>query len=268
VNGPVRSETLTEIVRAAGEIVRRATAAPIEVDQKADGSPVTATDREVDAFLRDALTRSVPGSGWLSEETADDPSRLSREYVWVVDPIDGTKQFVKGIPEIAIAVALVRTGRPVAAAVLNPIADHEGIWIEGTPPSYRGLHPRLDPRSLEAAEAIVSRSETEDGSLAGFENLAGSTRVVGSVAYKLLRVASGADALTYSLRAKSEWDVCGGVGLLLASGRVFLRLDDVPVIFNRPDPRIASGAVAGPPRLAEAARREIVRRMGGAVHSS
>ena len=267
MSAPVRSEALAEIVRAAGTIVRRAGRSPIETDRKEDGSPVTPTDREVDAFLRDALTRIAPGSGWLSEETADDPARLDRPYVWIVDPIDGTKQFIRGLPEIAISVALVSGGRPVAAAVLNPATDQEGLWVEGARPAFRGLVPRPAPATLDATEAIVSRTESEEGGLAGLEGVVGSTRAVGSVAYKLLRVAAGADALTYSLRPKSEWDVCGGVGLLVASGRVFLRLDGQRVLFNRPDPRIPSGAVAGPGSLAQAARREILRRLDTGARS-
>jgi fructose-1,6-bisphosphatase/inositol monophosphatase family enzyme len=77
---------------------------------------------------------------------------------------------------------------------------------------------------------------------------------IGSVAYKLLRVAAGADALTFSLRSKSEWDVCGGVGLVRAAGRVYLRLDGEPLRFNQADTRIPSGAVAGPESLAKALR--------------
>jgi myo-inositol-1(or 4)-monophosphatase len=110
---------------------------------------------------------------------------------------------------------------------------------------------------LETAEAIVSRSEIEDGALAELTGLVGSTKAVGSVAYKLLRVAAGADALTYSLRPKFEWDVCGGVGLLLASGRVYLRLDGVPLRFNQADTLIPSGGVAGPEPLASALLRRI-----------
>ena len=256
---PVRSEALAEILRDAGEIVRRAMASPIEVAQKADGSPVTATDRAVDTFLRDALTRIVPGSGWLSEETVDDTSRLDREYVWVVDPIDGTKQFIRRIPEIAISVALVHRGRPVAAAVLNPAADEEGLWLQGSLPAFRGLLARDTPPSLDEAETIVSRTESEAGDLVGLETVVGKTRPVGSVAYKLLRVAAGTDAITYSLRPKSEWDVCGGIGLLLGSGRVFLRLDGAPVVFNQPTPAILSGAVAGPEPLATELRQRILR---------
>ena len=85
----------------------------------------------------------------------------------------------------------------------------------------------------------------------------GSTRPVGSVAYKLLRVAARADALTYSVTPKSEWDVCGGVGLVLGAGGVYLRLDRKPLRFNLARPRVPCGAVAGPPALAQALREKL-----------
>jgi myo-inositol-1(or 4)-monophosphatase len=78
-------------------------------------------------------------------------------------------------------------------------------------------------------------------------------------------VAAGADTLTYSVLPKNEWDVCGGVGLIEAAGRAYLRLDGDPVVFNQPDPVIACGAVAGPRKLAEAVRRALVARIGGTI---
>jgi fructose-1,6-bisphosphatase/inositol monophosphatase family enzyme len=84
------------------------------------------------------------------------------------------------------------------------------------------------PATLDAVEAIVSRTEHDAGDLDRLGMPTGSARPVGSVAYKLLRVAAGADVLTYSVRPKAEWDVCGGIGLVLAAGRVYLRLDGQP----------------------------------------
>jgi myo-inositol-1(or 4)-monophosphatase len=107
---------------------------------------------------------------------------------------------------------------------------------------------------LDAAVAIVSRSEMESGDLAGCEGIVGSLRPLGSVAYKLLRIAAGADAVTFSVRPKSEWDVCAGAALVAAGGGVYLRLDGRPVLFNQPVPEIPSGAVAGPEALARALR--------------
>jgi myo-inositol-1(or 4)-monophosphatase len=265
MNVPFGREALAAVASAAAALAKDGAAAPLDVTSKDDGSPVTAVDAAVNAFLHRELTALVPGSAWLSEETADDRSRLGSDFVWIVDPIDGTKQLVSGIPEIAVSIGLVASGGVVAAAVVNPMTGERGTWVVGGPPVFAGLDARPVPTSLGEVSAIVSRTETDQGDLDGLRALVGSTRPVGSVAYKLLRVASGADALTYSVLPKNEWDVCGGVGLLEAVGRVYLRLDGEPVVVNQPEARILSGAVAGPRPLAEAMRRALVLRLGGAL---
>ena len=262
---PVRPEALALILEAASTIVRGAISSPIDVLEKADGSPVTAIDRTIDAFLRRELGLLLPGSGWLSEESADDRRRLGRDLTWIVDPIDGTKELVARRPEIAISIGLVRGGRVVAAAVVNPVTGERGIWVEGGAPAFDGLTKRPEPASLDRTEAIVSRTETQSGDLTGLDGIVGVARPVGSVAYKLLRVAAGADHLTYSVRPKSEWDVCGGAGLVEAAGRAYLRLDGSANRWNLPNPVIRCGAVAGPPALAEALRGILVARLGGPV---
>ncbi|HET9299280.1 MAG TPA: inositol monophosphatase family protein, partial [Candidatus Polarisedimenticolaceae bacterium] len=102
----------------AGEVVARVRRGAVTVTLKTGGDPVTEVDTAVDAVLRKRLPR--PGEGWLSEETADDGSRLRMTRVWVVDPLDGTREFVAGIPEWAISVALVEEGSAVAGGVFNP----------------------------------------------------------------------------------------------------------------------------------------------------
>jgi myo-inositol-1(or 4)-monophosphatase len=247
---PFRREALAAIVDASAALARAAAAAPLGAVQKADLSPVTAVDLAVNEFLSRELAALLPGSAWLSEESEDDRVRLEAAFVWIVDPIDGTKQLVAGIPEVAISIGLVASGRVVAAAVANPMTGEAGVWVDGAPPAFAGLERRPLPSSLETALAIVSRSEAAEGALVGLESVVGSIRPVGSVAYKLLRVAAGTDALTFSVRPKSEWDVCAGVGLIRASGGCYLRLDGKPAVFNQDDPRIPSGAVAGPEWLA------------------
>jgi len=238
------------IAGEAARLARASYAGPLGVVLKADRSPVTAVDRAVNTFLEDELSTLLPESGWLSEETDDDPARLASEFVWIVDPIDGTKQLVEGIPEVAISFGLAAHGRVVAAAIVNPMTGECGAWAEGAAPVFHGLVPQPLPGSLDDASAIVSRSEAAEGALEGLEGVVRSIRPVGSVAYKLLRVAAGADALTFSVRPKAEWDICAGVGLILAAGRVYLRLDGAPVRFNQADARVPSGAVAGPETLA------------------
>jgi myo-inositol-1(or 4)-monophosphatase len=261
VSARLRVEALEAIADAAAETARRLTSLPLDLSEKDDASPVTAVDRGVNELLLRELTALVPGSGWLSEENVDDRERLSRPSVWIVDPIDGTKQLVRGIPELAISFGLVARGEIVAAAVVNPATGERGVWVDGQIPLFRGLRETTHATDLASATAIVSLSEAADGDLAGLTGLVPRTRAVGSVAYKLLRVASGADTLTYSLRPKFEWDICGGVGLVRAAGGVVLRLDGAPIRFNQHDTRIPSGAVAGPEPLAEALRVLILERL-------
>ena len=256
----IAREGLASIVREAGSTVRQAFGRPLPSARKSDGSPVTEVDRTVDTFLHSELNRLVPEAAWLSEESADDRKRLSLRYCWIVDPIDGTNQLLRGIPELSISVALVRDGEPMAAMVINPITGQEGIWTEGAPPAFRGLTAGEPAGPADTVEAIVSRTESESGELARVRGVVRSLRPVGSVAYKLLRVAARADAVTFSLRPKSEWDVCAGVALVEAAGGVYVRLDDRPVRFNQPVPIIPSGAVAGPAALAEELADRLRRR--------
>ena len=93
---------------------------------KAGGSPVTEADVSVDAFLKIRLSELVPAAAWLSEETHDDPVRLQRRLVWVVDPIDGTRAFLSGHPDWSIAVALLDGGEPVIGFVHAPVGGHGG----------------------------------------------------------------------------------------------------------------------------------------------
>jgi myo-inositol-1(or 4)-monophosphatase len=260
VNLPFGLAALEAIASDAAALARRVASGPLDVARKADDSPVTAVDREVNALLEHELMALLPGSAWLSEESPDDPARLDAAYVWIVDPIDGTKQLVRGVPEVAISIGLVASEAVVAAAIVNPMTGERGAWVHGAPPVFHGFTRRAAPPSLETATAIVSRSETEDGELSGTERLVGATRAVGSVAYKLLRVAAGADTLTYSIRPKSEWDVCAGAGLVQAAGLTYLRLDGAPVRFNQADTRILSGTVAGPEPLASALRQRLLSR--------
>lgn len=259
---PVDLDAVREVIDAAAEIVRAGFAAADDVTLKADGSPLTITDTATDGFLRRELGRLLPGAGWLSEETADTDERLSREWTWVVDPLDGTKEFTSGIPEFGISVALIRAGTPVFGSVVNPATGEGGAGEPGGSVEFWGCTPPKEPPAcLAEATAIVSRTEIEDRSAAPYLDLA-RTRAVGGVAYKLLRVAAGLDDVTFSVQAKSEWDVCGGAALLAAAGKVYRRVDGEQLRFNQPDTRIRSGTAAGPPALVEELLRSLPPTLG------
>src|ERR1700736_5506616 len=108
-------------LEAACEVFSRFTPGAIAAEYKAGHDPVTEADRAVDAVLRQNLLRD--GEGWLSEESVDDVSRLSKSRVWVVDPLDGTREFVQGIPEFCVSIGLVEDGRPVAGGICNPATN-------------------------------------------------------------------------------------------------------------------------------------------------
>src|SRR5215472_412364 len=189
-----------------------------EVGSKGRDNPVTTADLEADSAIRDSLRGAFPDYGWLSEETADNPERLARERVWIVDPLDGTKEFIKGIPEFVVAIALAENGTPVLGVTYNPV-KREIFWGGRGIGCYLDGAPVRVTSTANLADAIVlaSRSETARGEWKAFENVV-KTRSIGSVAYKLALVAAGRADATFTMKPKSEWDIASGVALLIAAG--------------------------------------------------
>src|SRR3984893_8676642 len=114
-------ERIHAALEAARAVLNRFTPGAIEAEYKVGHDPVTEADRAVDDILRKMLLRD--DEGWLSEETVDDFTRLDKQRVWVVDPLDGTREFVQGIPEFCVSIAMVEQGRPVAAGICNPATN-------------------------------------------------------------------------------------------------------------------------------------------------
>lgn len=227
------------LVREAAETVRalRETG-DFEVSLK-DERPrnyLTEADTKADQILQ-KLTTLIPGSAYFSEEQEDDISRLASEYVWIVDPIDGTREFVEGLPQCSVSVALSHRGKIVFAAVCNPWDAL--IWAHGP-----GVQEEiLDDRRIAANRRICgSRSEADDklfDSLRGLE-----VQPVGSIAYKLALVSLGHFDGVISLKPKNEWDIAAGVGLIEAAGLVAVDILGRRFRFNGKN-RLA-GMVAGP----------------------
>ncbi|HXO21469.1 MAG TPA: 3'(2'),5'-bisphosphate nucleotidase CysQ, partial [Thermoanaerobaculia bacterium] len=200
----------------ACELVRRFTPGEVESTRKAGGDPLTAADTEIDALLRRELPRD--GEGWLSEETEDDLARLASRRVWVVDPLDGTREFVLGIPEWSISVGLVVDGEAVAGGVCNPATGEIFLGARGHGVTLNGMPVRMsERRRLEGAAVLASRSEVQRGRWHEFDGSPFKVLPMGSVAYKLARVAGGLADATWTLVPKHEWDVAGGVALVLAA---------------------------------------------------
>lgn len=233
---------------AAGEAIMSYYQDSFSVTEKAPDNPVTEADLAADRILKERLTSLLPEAGWLSEETADKPDRLNRNLIWVVDPLDGTKEFVLGIPEFTVSVALVEDNQPILAVIYQPANKelYHALYKEG---AYLNDQPIAISQTTELRGGIVeaSRSERKRGEFEPFEDLV-SLRTLGSIAYKLARVSAGKSDATWSRGPKSEWDICAGVLLIDEAGGRCVDLDDQPFQFNQPYPKV-NGIIASNGRI-------------------
>jgi myo-inositol-1(or 4)-monophosphatase len=236
-------------LEAARVVFARFTPGAIETEYKIGHDPVTEADRAVDAVLRENLLRD--GEGWLSEESVDDPSRLGKSRVWVVDPLDGTREFVAGIPEFCVSIGFVENGRPVAGGICNPATKETIIGAIDSGVSYNGKPARPSQRTmLKGSLILASRSEVKRGEWQQFQSGDYQIRPMGSVAYKLALVSAGLADITFTLTPKNEWDVAAGAALVESSGGFVSTLENTPLQCNRQNP-LLSGLLASGPFLRE-----------------
>jgi myo-inositol-1(or 4)-monophosphatase len=234
-------------LEAARLVFARFTPGAIETEYKIGHDPVTEADRALDAVLRQNLLRD--GEGWLSEESVDDVSRLDKSRVWVVDPLDGTREFVAGIPEFCVSIGFVEDGRPVAGGICNPASNETIIGSLDSGVLYNGKPARASQRtSLQGALILASRSEVKRGDWQQFQGGDYQIRPMGSVAYKLGLVAAGKADVTFTLTPKNEWDVTAGAALVESAGGFVATLDNSPLHCNNRNP-LLSGLMASGPEL-------------------
>lgn len=226
---------------------------------KDDGSPVCAIDLEVDAFLRTRLTALLPGAGWLSEETVDDPVRLSRAQVWVVDPIDGTRDYIRGRAGFAISVALVADGRPVLAVLDAPARSERWRAVAGGGAWRNG------------ARLTASDRRTLVGARVPADALAKADREVfvavpkpNSIALRIALVAAGEADLVATLRWGNEWDIAAAALIAVEAGALVTDALGQPLTFNQASPQ-AFGVLACAPAIHAAAVARLAERARAAA---
>jgi len=238
-------ERIHAALEASRSIFAGFTSGAIETEYKTGDDPVTKADRALDAVLRKELLRE--GEGWLSEESVDDPVRLQRSRVWVVDPLDGTREFVTGIPEFCVSIGFVENGCPVAGGIYNPATDQTFLGSIDSGVTYNGEPSQPSQRkSLTGALVLASRSEVKRGEWKMFENAAIQIRPMGSVAYKLALVSAGLADATFTLTPKNEWDVVAGAALVLSAGGFISTLENTSLTANRRDPLLSGLLASGP----------------------
>jgi myo-inositol-1(or 4)-monophosphatase len=234
-------ETLIRIkdaLKAAVSAISSFIPGAVKAEHKSGGrGPITEADRVSNRVLYEALVR--PGEGWLSEETVDDLGRLEQLRIWVVDPLDGTSEFIAGIPEWCVSVAMVENGRPVAGGICNPATGEIFLGAHGAGLTYNGQPAAANTKAgLAGTIVLASRSELKRGEWERFRTGQFEIRPKGSVAYKLALVAAGRADAMWTLTPKNEWDVAAGVALLEAAGGVVRSSVNSPLEFNQRSPII------------------------------
>ncbi len=230
--------TAIAAAREAGNVIRKWYDGAVTVTEKGHDNPLTEADTEADRVLRETLLGAYPDYGWLSEETKDSPDRLQRRRVWIVDPLDGTKEFIQHIPEFCVCIGLVEDGQPVLGVSYNPATDEMFAGAVGTPVLLNDAPVHVTPLAdLPQARVLASRSEVKRGEWSEFEQDF-RVELTGSVAFKFALIAAGRADATFSLTPKNEWDICAGTALVnLAGGKVTDRYGQ-PLTFNRPNPKL------------------------------
>jgi myo-inositol-1(or 4)-monophosphatase len=234
-----------EAAREAGAIIRSLYGTALPVIEKGDrgDSPLTAADTRANQAVERRIRTAFPGDGWLSEESRDTAERLAKGRVWIVDPLDGTKEFVRRIPELAVCVALVEDGRPRLGVTYNPVTDELFTAEPALGATLNGRPVRVtSTSSLERAVLLASRSENERGEWDRYRGRF-TIELTGSVAYKLALVAAGRADATFTLSPKNEWDVCSSACIVECAGGRVSDVSGAPLRYNRPNPAL-SGLVA------------------------
>jgi len=247
---------LENIVREAGRIALAAwpgAGHTVETWEKAPGNPVCAADLAVDTFLKRELGRLLPAAGWLSEETADDPVRLGKGLIWLVDPIDGTRDFIRGRTGWAVSVALISERRPLIGMLAAPAREEEWIGISGQGSWRNGARLQASNRKAFPGARVPADSlpkEDRDLQMVAKPN---------SIALRAAMVAADEADLLATLRWGFEWDIAAAALIAREAGAAISDAFGQPLNYNKRDPR-AFGLLISAPGIHAAAVDRLAER--------
>ena len=237
---------LRDAAQEAGKLALELRKAGLTVWSKAGGSPVTNADIAVDELLKQRLRAARPGYGWLSEETADDPARLEAKRLFIVDPIDGTRSYMKDGPWWVVALAVVEAGQPVAAVIYAPVQDETyeattggGARLNGAP-----IHPsaatELDQCAMLGDVGLFTRGTWAKP----WPPMQVTSR--NAIAYRMALVAAGAFDAAVAMGPKADWDLVAGTLIAREAGARVTDHKGGALVFNTPSARNPSLVCAAP----------------------
>ena len=223
--------------------------------EKPGEGPVSEADLAANDVLQARLCGAFPGHGWLSEESADDPARLSRDRVWIVDPIDGTRAFIAGRAEFTVCAALAVGGVVVAGAVLNPAREEFFFAARGQGATLNDAPLIVDRCPIFAEANILSTKGVLSSSRWVGSAPGGRHGYVNSIAYRVCKVTTERWDVTVVTGTFSEWDLAAAqIVMEEAGGRVTGR-SGAPIRYNAATPKIAGLIAAGDPLHGEVVAR-------------
>jgi 3'(2'), 5'-bisphosphate nucleotidase len=230
------------LVRRAGQAIEAVRGGPLDAEEKADGSPVTRADRAAEAILVEGLRALLPGVAVVSEEgDVDAAVRAAGSTYWLVDPLDGTKEFLKGLPEYTVNVALVEAGVPILGAIHVPATDC--LYLAARGHAARRLDAQGETRLRTAPvahprRAVVSRSHPSPETTALLARLGVTETIPRGSSLKMCAVAEGAADLYPRLGPTRLWDTAAGAAIAAEAGCDVVGLDGRPLLYH-----LASGLV-------------------------
>jgi myo-inositol-1(or 4)-monophosphatase len=242
-------EAVSAIVREAGAIAASRRGTDFARWEKVPGSPVCDVDLEIDSFLRERLTALDPEAGWLSEESLDASDRLERRRLWVVDPIDGTRDYLRGRDGWCVSVALVEDRSPLIGVLDAPARGEDWTAAKGLGAWRNGGRLRVSGRSaLAGARVPADQLARADSDLVAVAR-------PNSIALRIALVAAGEADLAATLRWGFEWDIAAAALIAAEAGAAVSGALGQPLAFNSASGEAFGVLVATPAIHASAVER-------------
>lgn len=252
------ADAIAAITREAGALAFGKWRTDFRQWEKSPGNPVCDVDIEVNDFIRQRLSALLPEAGWLSEETVDNADRLAQSLLWVVDPIDGTRDFVRGRPGWAVSIALVMDGQPLIGVLDAPARDE--VWRAelGKGATRNGVPVRTGDRTIFAGARVPTDVLPKvDQDLVAIAK-------PNSIALRIAMVAADEADLVATLRWGYEWDIAAAVLIASEAGAAVSDAFGMPLRFNTPSAQ-AFGVLATTPGIHQAAVERLADRARAAT---
>ena len=244
---------VSEAVREAGRIAAARAGGAFRRWEKAPGNPVCEVDLEVDSFLQARLAAIDPEAGWLSEETVDRSDRIERRRLWVVDPIDGTRDYLRGRSGWAVSVALVEDRRPLLGVLDAPARGEHWTAALG-----EGARRNGEPLRVSGRETLAG-ARTPSDQLAGDDADLVAIAKPNSIALRMALVAAGEADLVGTVKWGFEWDIAAAALIAAEAGAIVTGALGQPLSFNSASGE-AFGVLAATPAIHAAAVERMRKR--------